>query len=126
MARSFERNDVLQSLYSMTRPLAITYTSNRPSSIPDTVKEFIVIDLPGSILDETAYQDATLRIDIFKRDKSGSIEDVNGLDLLTKSVMGLFPIVNGILRATKPKIVAGGSDGYGFHYIIIYAKLLTN
>lgn len=110
----------------MTSPLAVTYTSNRPSSIADTVKEFIVIDLPGSILDEAAYQYATLRIDIFKRDKSGSIEDVNGLDLLTKSVMGLFPIVNGTFRAISPKIVAGGSDGYGFHYIIIYAKLLTN
>jgi hypothetical protein len=85
----------------------------------------MVIDIPGTMSDRNAYQEASLRIDLFKKDFAGGVEDVEGLDNLYKSVIALFPIVTDDFTAISPRLVSGGSDDKGFHYMMIYADILT-
>lgn len=125
MARPFPRKEVLLSLYTILSTISKVYTSNRPASTSSELNDFIVIDLPGTMEDKNAYQDATLRIDMFKKDFQGNIEDVNGLETLYGSVIGLFPIVTDSFRAISPRLVAGGSDDKGYHYLMVYADILT-
>lgn len=125
MARIFPRKDILQSLYTTLSGISKVYTTNRPSSTPESLKNFIVVDLAGTMRDRNAYQDAPLRIDLFQKEFQGGVEDVLGMDNLYKSVIELFPIVNDTFSAISPRLVAGGSDGKGFHYLMIYADIYT-
>ena len=126
MAKEFPRKDILLSLYTTLSSISKVYVSSRPSATPDAEKDFIVIDIPGTMRDQNAYQEASLRIDLFKKDFAGGVEDVQGLDNLYKSVIALFPIVTDNFTAISPRLVSGGSDDKGFHYLMIYANILTN
>ncbi|MGJ7024916.1 hypothetical protein [Petrimonas sulfuriphila] len=125
MAKAFPRRDILQSLYTTLSGISKVYMPNRPTATPTEVTSFIVVDLPGTMRDLNAYQDATLRVDLFKKDFAGNIEDVNGLDALYKSVIALFPIVTDKFTAISPRLAAGGSDDKGYHFLMIYANILT-
>ncbi|WP_148298291.1 hypothetical protein [Bacteroides reticulotermitis] len=80
------------------------------------------------MLDTGAYFDSALRIDLFQKDRQGGLEATDKLETLMQSVMGLFPIVNKDLRfrAISPRLVAGGSDDKGFHYLMIYATIIID
>jgi len=125
MAKAFPRKDILYSLYNTLSTIGKVYMPNRPISTPDGENSFIVIDIPGVMSDKNAYQAASLRIDLFKKDFAGGIEDVNGLNSLYDRVIALFPIVTNKFTAISPRLVSGGSDDKGFHYLMIYANILT-
>lgn len=125
MAKAFPRKDILFSLYTTLSGISKTYTSNRPSSVDAVLKNFIVVDLFGTMKDLNAYQEASLRIDLFQKDFSGGLEDINGMETLYKSVINLFPIVTEKFTAISPRLVSGGSDEKGYHYLMIYANILT-
>lgn len=124
MAKAFPRKDILLSLYTTLSGISKVYTSNRPVTAGE-LKNFIVVDLAGSMNDQNAYQEASLRIDLFQKEFAGGIEDVNGMETLYKSVIDLFPIVTEKFTAISPRLVAGGHDGKGYHYLMIYANILT-
>ncbi|HPC14124.1 MAG TPA: hypothetical protein PLN36_07140 [Bacteroidales bacterium] len=125
MAKAFPRRDILFSLYTTLSTISKVYIPNRPTSNPDAETSFMVIDIPGTMSDRNAYQEASLRIDLFKKDFAGGVEDVQGLDNLYKSVIALFPIVTDNFTAISPRLVSGGSDDKGFHYLMVYADILT-
>ncbi len=125
MAKAFPRKDILYDLYTTLSSIAKVYMPNRPTTVETALTEFIVVDLPGTMRDLNAYQDANLRIDLFRKDFANGIEDVNGLDALYKKIIAKFPIVTNTFRAISPRLVAGGSDGKGYHYLMIYANILT-
>jgi len=125
MAKAFPRRDILYSLYNTLSHISNVYIPNRPTSTPDAETSFIVVDITGTMSDKNAYQEASLRIDLFKKDFAGGVEDVQGLDNLYKSVIALFPIVTDKFTAISPRLVSGGSDDKGFHYLMIYADILT-
>jgi hypothetical protein len=125
MAKAFPRKDILLSLYTTLSGISKVYTSNRPVTVPTELKNFIVVDLAGSMKDQNAYQEASLRIDLFQKEFAGGVEDVNGIETLYKSVIDLFPIVTEKFTAISPRLVAGGHDGKGYHYLMIYANILT-
>lgn len=123
--RAFPRKEILQSLYTALSGISKVYTSSRPSSVKEPLNDFIVVDLTGTMKDWNAYQDATLRIDLFKKEKQDGLEDVNGLETMKNSVFSLFPIVTEKFTAISPRLVAGGSDDKGYHYLMIFANILT-
>lgn len=124
MAKAFPRKDILLSLHTILSGISKVYTSNRPVTTGE-LKNFIVVDLAGSMKDQNAFQEASLRIDLFQKEFAGGIEDVNGIETLYKSVIDLFPIVTEKFTAISPRLVAGGHDGKGYHYLMIYANILT-
>ena len=125
MAKAFPRKDILLSLYTTLSSISKVYTSSRPITTPAELKNFIVVDLVGTMKDQNAYQEASLRVDLFQKEFAGGIEDVNGMENLYKSVIDLFPIVTEKFTAISPRLVTGGHDGKGYHYLMIYTNILT-
>lgn len=126
MAKAFPRRDILYSLYNKLSDICPkVYITNRPTSTPVEETNFIVIDITGTMSNKNAYQEATLRIDLFRKDFAGGIEDVEGLDSLYSQLIVMFPIVTDKFTAISPRLVSGGSDDKGFHYLMVFADILT-
>ena len=83
------------------------------------MQEFLLIALNN--IEDTAdtYQLTRGKISIFVRDVQGGLENTFRLNQLQEAVTGLFPIRTDLYLATKPLLLAGGSDGAGFHTLII-------
>lgn len=132
MGKLFRFGDMLRMLDDTVSGLGIkVFPTSRPKSVPDNMEEFAVVSLPVDISSMT-YGTAvpygltmtTCRIEIFVRDKAG-LEDVSRLDSLVDHVVSCFPISRDGICASTPKVVMGGSDGYGFHEVVIQAKMQT-
>ena len=86
------------------------------------MNEFLLVSLNN--IEDTAdtYQLTRGKISIFVRDvntDNGNVENTFRLEQLQEAVTGLFPIRTDLYLATKPLLLAGGSDGAGFHTLII-------
>lgn len=117
----FPRMQVLQSLYDLTAGITPNrFITTRPPAAGEQMKEFLLIRLPQRILDRgDTYQSATGQIAMFARDIQGGLENTFALEKLQTQVMELFPIVTDRYHAKMPMLLPGGTDGAGFHSLII-------
>ena len=117
----FPRMEVFQSLYELTADITPNrFISTRPSSTDKSMQEFLLIRLPQGIRDRgDTYQNARGQIVVFVRDVQGGLENTFTLEKLQKTIVDLFPIVAEHYHAKKPVLLPGGSDGAGFHSLII-------
>ena len=112
--------EVLQSLYELTADITPNrFISTRPSSTDKSMQEFLLISL--NQIDDVAdtYQLTRGRITIFVRDVQGGLENTFTLEKLQNEISALFPIRTPLYLATRPVLLPGGSDGAGFHSLII-------
>lgn len=114
------------------------YVADRPKSVGTKTNTFIVVDIPNYIanreIDKSGAFDyfvTTATIDVFVRDKLTAqrteMLDVLTMDKLLKKTLEKFPIVDeerGV-RVTNPRVILSASDGEGFHYTSIQARLTT-
>ena len=117
----FPRMDVLQSLYELTADITSNrFISTRPSAVGEQMNEFLLIRLPQRITQPgDTYQLTTGQIAVFARDIQGGLENSFMLELMQDAVCSLFPIRSDLYLATRPMLLNGGSDGAGFHSLII-------
>lgn len=119
----FPRMAVLQSLDELTADITPNrFITTRPNAVGEQMQEFLLIALNN--IEDTAdtYQLTRGKISIFVRDvntDTGNVENTFRLEQLQEAVTGLFPIRTDLYLATKPLLLAGGSDGAGFHSLII-------
>ena len=113
--------EVLQSLYELTADITPNrFITTRPNAVGEAMKEFLLIRLPQRIEQPgDTYQRTTGQIAVFARDIQGGIENSFRLEQLQEAVTSLFPIRSDLYLATKPILLPGGSDGAGFHSLII-------
>ena len=120
---SFPRMTVLQSLDQLTASITPNrFISSRPNAVGEQMKEFLLISLNDIKDSADTYQLSRGRISIFVRDIStsnGNVENTLRLEQLQNEVLNLFPIVTDTYHGKRPLLVAGGTDGAGFHYLII-------
>lgn len=112
--------EVLQSLYELTADIAPNrFITTRPSSTDKSMQEFLLISL--NQIDDVAdtYQLTRGRITVFVRDVQGGLENTFSLEKLQNDISALFPIRTQLFLATRPILLPGGSDGAGFHSLII-------
>ena len=116
----FPRMEILQALYDLTEPVAPhRFISSRPAAVPEPMDRFLLISLPAALRDRgDTYQSARGRITIFARDIQG-LESTLALEQMQSAILSLFPIATARFHAKAPSILPGGSDGAGFHSIII-------
>ena len=92
------------------------------------MNDFVVVSLPTSITNMTVgncgMTRTTCRIEIFVRDKDGQ-ENIDRLDELTGKIESIFPITGDGMIASEPSVIMEGSDGNGFHVIVVQADFLT-
>ena len=117
----FPRKEVLQSLYELTADITSNrFITTRPSSTDKSMQEFLLIRVPQPIRDRgDTYQSTKGQISVFVRDVQGGLENTFRLEELQQAVMELFPIVADHYHAKMPVLLPGGSDGVGFHSLII-------
>lgn len=124
----YPRMEVLQSLYELTADITPNrFITTRPNAVSEQMKEFLLIRLPQTIYDQgDTYQSTYGQINVFVRDLQGGLENTFQLEDMQQAVMALFPIVEKRFSATDPILLNGGSDGAGFHSLIIQFSITIN
>lgn len=113
--------EVLQSLYELTADITPNrFITTRPNAVGEQMDEFLLIRIPQRITEPgDTYQLTTGQIAVFARDVQGGLENSFMLELMQDAVCALFPIRSDLYLATRPILLPGGSDGAGFHSLII-------
>ena len=114
------------------------YPQERPNAVTPTLKEFIVVSLPYSEVRKTLSEeddwwlDMTVVYEIYVADRSRAAEpkEINGdvMKRLRKALLETFPLVdyNQGFKIVRPRtVITGSSDGNGYHYTRIQAKMTT-
>lgn len=117
----YPRMEVLQSLYELTADITPNrFITTRPNAVGEQMDEFMLIRLPQRITQPgDTYQLTTGQIVLFARDIQDGLENSLMLELMQDAVCSLFPIRSDLYLATRPILLPGGSDGAGFHSLII-------
>lgn len=126
----YPRMEVLQSLHELTADITPNrFITSRPNAVGEQMDDFLLIRLPQRITEPgDTYQLTTGQIAVFARDIQGTDEKENTLsglenslmlELMQDAVCSLFPIRTDLYLATRPILLPGGSDGAGFHSLII-------
>lgn len=117
----YPRMEVLQSLHELTADITPNrFITTRPTAVGEQMDEFLLIRLPQRITEPgDTYQLTTGQIVVFARDIQGGLENSLMLELMQDAVCSLFPIRSDLYLATRPILLPGGSDGAGFHSLII-------
>lgn len=120
-AIAYPRMEVLQSLYNLTADITPNrFITTRPNAVGEQMDEFMLIRLPQRITQPgDTYQLTTGQIVLFARDIQDGLENSLMLELMQDTVCSLFPIRSDLYLATRPILLPGGSDGAGFHSLII-------
>lgn len=125
MSIRFDRMGILKKLVdSMADVSKNVFVSDRPNATTEQMNDFVVVALIGAMNDRNAYGDSNIRIDIFAKDRKGGIEATDKLEEMQLKVFEKFPMVNDKFTTYKPRLIAGGDDGIGFHYLMITAKIV--
>lgn len=108
------------------------YFGGRPDNIKADTKidKFIVIELPVSIEDIAAGRkkfvlNTTGVFYLFNKAKSDMTLNLTTTSQLIADVEALFPIVGDYCKATNPKVLMRGADGYGYQVTTITFDLMT-
>lgn len=114
-----------------------TFQQERPSATDSKLTQFIVVSVPYSESYKTMgesddwWLDMTVCFEIFVADRktNQNPKEFNSPAMkdLRIQLFGLFPIVNaGKFKITNPRtVIPASSDGNGYHYTRIQAKMTT-
>lgn len=114
------------------------YPQDRPSAVTEKLTEFIVVSLPYSGVNRTLgenddwWYDLTVVYEIFVADKKSASNpkriDDEAMKRLREGLRNTFPLVDYDLgiKITRPRtVINASSDGNGYHYTRIQAKMTT-
>ena len=117
---------------------AKVYPQERPNAVTDKLTEFIVVSLPYSESNKTLgesddwWLDETVVFEIFVADRKTASDpklfDLSRMKTLRGQLRELFPIIDDERRfkITRPRtVINASSDGNGYHYTRIQAKMTT-
>lgn len=125
MGAFFDRMGILKALVgSVSGVSANVFVNDRPDTVSDQMEDFAVVAVTGAMNDRTAYGDSHIQISLFARDRAGGIEATDRLEAMQRGAFEMFPMVNGWFTTYKPRLVAGGSDRLGFHFLTIVSKIV--
>lgn len=114
-----------------------TFLQDRPNATNAKMTEFIVVSLPYSVTNKTLgenddwWVDITVVFEIFVADRKSNQNpkefDSVRMGELREQLFGLFPIIEkGQFKIVRPRtVIPASSDGDGYHYTRIQAKLTT-
>ena len=134
-----EAEDILEVMGKQAKKVCSkVYPQERPNATTNKLTQFIVVSLPYSesnkILgeDDDWWLDMTVVFEIYVADDKTAADpkqfDTKTMRSLRSQVKALFPIVDDNLgiSITRPRtVVTASSDGNGYHYSRIQAKMTT-
>lgn len=114
------------------------YPQFRPNAVTEKVKDFIVVSLPYSEVNRTMgetddyWRDMTVVYEIYVADKKTAANpkrvDDEKMKSLRLALLETFPMVDKELgiKITRPRtVIPASSDGNGYHYTRIQARMTT-
>jgi hypothetical protein len=114
------------------------FEQDRPNATTEKLTEFIVVSLPYSEVNRTLgenddwWLDQTVVYEIFVADKKSAANpkqlDDKAMKRLREDLFATFPIVdhNQGFKIVRPRtVIPASSDGNGYHYTRIQAKMTT-
>lgn len=131
MAKSIIKN-ILTSLTKAAQTTGVQhiYLPNRPMKADESIKNFVVIDLPLRIHREVKGNDDFLvttsgTYTIGVRSKSDNTMNLNATTDLLQQFLELFPINDEYITATNPEIILRGGDDTNFQKVSIMFDIRT-
>jgi hypothetical protein len=131
-------SDYIETAYNAAKTVMSHVYLDRPKAVSDKVSEYAVVYCPNYINnrelggeDALNYYVTTVDIDLYIRDKQTSQQtnqmNVKRIDKVLKDIMALFPIINKekSVMIHNPRVIFSSSDGEGWHYVLITARLTT-
>lgn len=131
-------SDYIQVAYEAVKKVVPNVYFDRPKAVSDKVGEYAVVYCPNYISnrelggeDALNYYVTTVDIDLYVRDKQTAQKTnqahIKRIDKLLKETMKLFPIVDKekSVMIHIPRVIFSSSDGEGWHYVLITARLTT-
>lgn len=130
--------EILEKMDLSVRPVCKkTFLQERPNATDSKLTEFIVLSMPYSTSNKTMgenddwWLDVTVVFEIFVADKSTNQNpkefNLPKMKKLREDLFAIFPIISDKkFKIVRPRIVIpASSDGNGYHYTRIQAKLTT-
>jgi hypothetical protein len=129
--------DILETMDKEAQKVcARTFLQERPNATDSKLTEFIVASMPYSLVNRTLgesddwWLDVTVVFEIFVADRktSQNPKEFNqpAMKRLRKNLLNIFPIVTEQYRIDFPRtVIPASSDGNGYHYTRIQAKMTT-
>lgn len=127
--QDFKYKDALRSLFDTCKTVTgNVYVNDRPAATPGQMEEFIVVSLPGQMSSATYGSGfgnvrTYCTLESYVRLKKSGVEDVDRQSVMVGKLLSLFPISNGSITASRPRVVLKGADGLGFSAVLIRADL---
>lgn len=114
------------------------FPQDRPNATTEQLTEFIVVSLPYSVVnrmqseDDDWWLDLTVVYEIYVADKSSAsnpkLLDDDKMESLREALEATFPIVDYEqgFKIVRPRcVVPSSSDGNGYHYTRVQARMTT-
>lgn len=114
------------------------YPQNRPNAVTTRHNVYVVVALPYSPVNKTLgedddwWVDQTVVFELYVADKKGASDprmlNTEVMKAKREAILALFPIINHSLgiKITRPRVVIpASSDGDGYHYSRIQARMTT-
>ena len=131
--------DILEVMGKQVRGICEkVYPQERPNAVTEGLTEFIVVSLPYSVSnkilgeDDDWWIDLTVVYEIYVADKKKASNpkefNLNKMKPLREQLFATFPVTdkeNRFVIARPRTVVIASSDGNGYHYTRVQARLTT-
>lgn len=117
MNANYDITTIEETVRSLVRSLDVSENvfCNRPKALPESVSDFVVVRVSGTVADLATFARCTIRIDLFAKDVN-SIKNGRKLSVMyQKLVEGVPSIADKIFLTTSPNIIGDTPDDFGFH-----------
>ena len=121
MNSNYNITTIEKSLQALVRSLEVSdkVYCNRPRAVADSVNDFVVVKVSGSVDDLSAYAKCTISISLFAKDLA-NIKNTEKLSYMQEHLTAGMPASEGkLLITTKPRILGDTPDDFGFHARVI-------
>lgn len=117
MNANYDITTIEENVRAIVRSLDVSENvfCNRPKALAESVSDFVVVKVSGTLFDVATYATCTIRIDLFAKDVN-TIKNGKKLSVMyQKLVDGIPSASDKILLTTSPNIIGDTMDDYGFH-----------
>lgn len=117
MNANYDITAIEETVRSLVRSLDVSENvfCNRPKALPESVSDFVVVRVSGTVADLATFARCTIRIDLFTKDVN-NIKNGKKLSVMyQKLVAGVPSLANKIFLTTSPNIIGDTPDDFGFH-----------
>jgi hypothetical protein len=109
----------------------VVHLMNRPKTVAETVKSFVVVSLPtrwhNTVHGDDGFRDELEGLlHIFYKCKSDGTPNIDGQTALVRNAVKLFPIKGDGAECVRPRQLVNGYDGYGYQVTSVMFDIRLN